>query len=158
MSRPAEITLRDYEDADGSACAAVYDAAWHAGHPYAPRIIGLEQFVGDTADEQVIVAEDGVGRVLGFVAVYEADAFVHHLYVDPDAKGCRVGTRLLHAAISALGRQASLKCQTRNTAALAFYRHLGWSDGDGGVSDGEPWIRMISPPLPHGVSGLSSEP
>ena len=39
----ANFILRSYED-DDAACASIFKQAWHAGHPYAPRRIGLDEF------------------------------------------------------------------------------------------------------------------
>jgi GNAT superfamily N-acetyltransferase len=71
---------------------------------------------------------------------------VHHLYVDPSRQGRGIGKALLAAARALAGGQASLKCQTRNVDAIAFYRRLGWRDGETGESEFGPWMRLLSPP------------
>ena len=43
------------------------------------------------------------------------------------------------------GGRASLKCQLRNPGALAFYRRLGWRDGETGEGEAGPWVRMRFP-------------
>jgi GNAT superfamily N-acetyltransferase len=140
----ANFILRSYED-DDAACASIFKQAWHAGHPYAPRRIGLDEFRYETANRSMIVAQAEDGRVLGFAAVYMPDAFVHHLYVDPTQTGQGVGRALLAAAVALAGGRATLKCQARNTRALQFYRREGWTEAECGETDGEPWIRMLSP-------------
>jgi GNAT superfamily N-acetyltransferase len=141
----AGFTLRSYQGDDATVCASIFERAWHAGHPYAPRTIGLGAFLRETANRSMIVAQGGDGRVLGFVAVYLPDAFVHHLYVDPAHAGQGVGRALLTAALALARGRATLKCQERNTHALKFYRREGWMEGERGEADGEPWIRMFSP-------------
>jgi ribosomal protein S18 acetylase RimI-like enzyme len=137
--------IRPYIPADAPACVAIFERAWNAGHPYSPRTINAADFAAETADETILVAEDERGHVLGFVSLYKPECFVHHLYVDPAHARNGIGKALLAAAVALAGGQASLKCQTRNAGALAFYRRLGWSDGETGDSDAGPWIRMLGP-------------
>ncbi len=77
-----EAVVRLYTSDDAAACAIVFDAAWHAGHPYAPRPIDRGIFEREASGERILVAEDEQRRVIGFVSVYEPGSFVHHLYVD----------------------------------------------------------------------------
>jgi len=139
------LILRSYAGTDAAACASIFERAWHAGHPYAPRRIGLDEFRRETAKRSIIVAQTDHGRVLGFAAVYMPDAFVHHLYVEPAHAGQGIGRVLLGAALALAGGRATLKCQARNMGALQFYRREGWTEGERGETDGEPWIRMLSP-------------
>ncbi|KAA2236721.1 GNAT family N-acetyltransferase [Salinarimonas soli] len=148
--------LRPYRDADAPACAGVFDRAWHAGHPYAPRVIDEAVFLRETAGRRLIVAACGADRVLGFAGVHVPGAFVHHLYVDPPRAGGGIGRDLLAAALQLAGGRASLKCRLRNERALRFYEREGWTRGETGFEGGEPWIRLLSPgprPLPSLHSG-----
>jgi GNAT superfamily N-acetyltransferase len=81
----------------------------------------------------------------GFVAVFPPDRFIHHLYVSPDHLRCGIGRALFAAAVTFLGGTASLKCQTRNAEAVAFYRRLGLIPADAGESAVGPWVRMVVP-------------
>jgi ribosomal protein S18 acetylase RimI-like enzyme len=139
-----EILVRDFADADAAACAAIFDRAWHAGHPYAPRRIDVAVFLAETRAEHVVVAETE-GRIVGFAALYAPQSFVHHLYVDPASHGRGIGRALLGRAVALAGGTASLKCQLRNAAALGFYRRLGWRDAETGGGTAEPWVRLLSP-------------
>jgi GNAT superfamily N-acetyltransferase len=85
--------LRPYRDADAPACAGVFDRAWHAGHPQAPRVIDEAVFLRETAGRQLIVAVDAGDRVTGFAGVHVPGAFVHHLYVCPAHAGRGIGRR-----------------------------------------------------------------
>ena len=91
------------------------------------------------------MAELPRGRVAGFVSVFPPERFIHHLYVDPAHLRRGVGSALFAAALSALGGAASLKCQTRNPGAVAFYRRLGLIAADTGESAVGPWVRMVVP-------------
>lgn len=137
-------TIRAYAPSDSPACIRIFDLAWHSGHPYAPRRIDLASFEAETKGETLLVAEVG-NRIVGFVSIYLPQSFVHHLYVDPALQGRGIGGALLAQAVALAGGQASLKCQTRNGDAVAFYRRLGWRDAEQGESEFGPWIRLLSP-------------
>ncbi len=143
-----DFLIRDFLAGDAEACAAIFDRAWHAGHPYAPRAIDVIVLAAETEGERLFVAEVA-GEIAGFVTLYEPQSFVHHLYVDPARQGRGIGTALLaHAVARAFAHGAgrvSLKCQLRNTRALAFYRRLGWREGETGDGEAGPWVRMESP-------------
>ena len=59
------IDLRPYEPEDAGPCARVFERAWNAGHPYAPRAIGVEEFLQAVRDRSVVVARTEAGRVVG---------------------------------------------------------------------------------------------
>ena len=64
--------------------------------------------------------------LLGFIAVYAPGAFVHHLYVAPQALGQGIGRALVDSLAGWLPKPWRLKCVVANTAARAFYAHTGW--------------------------------
>lgn len=105
----------------------------------------LADFKRETEGETILLAEDEQA-VLGFAAVWEPDAFLHHLYVDPPAHRRGIGRRLIAEASRLCERPLELKCQTNNRPAIAFYRRLGFTPDDSGVSDIGPWIRFRAPP------------
>lgn len=139
------MRIRPYLPTDAAACTRIFDLAWHAGHPYAPRQIDRAAFDRETTGERVAVAEDASGQVIGFVSVHEPARFVHHLYVAPALQGQGVGRQLLAHAVALAGGKASLKCQRRNAEAMAFYARLGWTPGEEGEAETGPWVRMHSP-------------
>jgi ribosomal protein S18 acetylase RimI-like enzyme len=139
------IVIRAYAPADARACTRIFDRAWHAGHPYAPRRIDDAEFASNTRGESILVAGLRGFGVAGFVSVYEPRNFVHNLYVEPNLQGRGIGKALLARAVAMLGGRASLKCQTRNAGALAFYRRLGWMLGEEGGTEPGRWIRLRVP-------------
>jgi GNAT superfamily N-acetyltransferase len=149
MNRPgstaSDASIRVYGEADGAECARIFREAWHAGHPYAPRELGMPEFRAETSGEIVLVAVTGNGAVAGFAGVYLPGSFVHHLYVDPLLHRRGIGRALLAAALSVAGGRATLKGQQRNPDALTFYRRLGWTSGETGDSAIGPWVMMHSP-------------
>jgi GNAT superfamily N-acetyltransferase len=139
-----DYAIRAYSPADAEACARIFDRAWHAGHPYAPRDIGRAAFEAETRGERILVAE-AEGVIVGFASLHEPGRFIHHLYVDPDRRGQGIGAALLERALAVTEGKASLKCQTRNVQALAFYRRHGWTPGDEGEGPYGPWVLLHSP-------------
>lgn len=72
----------------------------------------LSDFEKETENEYVLVAlADEV--LIGFVSVWVADSFIHHLYVDEAFQNQSVGTRLLNAVIEKIGLPVSLKCEKK---------------------------------------------
>jgi ribosomal protein S18 acetylase RimI-like enzyme len=140
----ARVMVRDFAPHDAEACARIFDRGWHAGHPYAPRAIDGVAFMMETKDERLLVAESG-GAVVGFVSLYEPQSFIHHLYVDPTQARRGVGSALLGAALDRAGGRASLRCQTRNEGALAFYRRHGFVEVAAGIGEFGTWIALSSP-------------
>ena len=88
MRKESDLLIRDFTLADAEACVRVFERAWHAGHPYAPRKIDIAALAAETKGERVVVAEVD-GKVVGFFSLYEPQSFVHHLYVEPGLPGPR---------------------------------------------------------------------
>ena len=119
-------TIRPATDADAPALQALFaltliQATWM------PE--GAERdtnFQRNSQGEAVHVCIAPDGSLLGFVAVYVAGAFIHHLYVSPLAQGQGVGRALIDSMASWLPKPWRLKCVTANAQALDFYLHTGW--------------------------------
>ena len=80
----------------------------------------LTDFDAHVTDDTIYVAVTG-DRVLGFIAVYEPDNFIHHLFIADDAQGMGVGTKLLAMLTEFNGRPQILKCLVKNEKAMQFY-------------------------------------
>jgi ribosomal protein S18 acetylase RimI-like enzyme len=144
-SHAEHISIRPYALSDATACIGIFDRAWHAGHPYAPRVVDEKAFAAETTDETLFVAVDASDELIGFVSIYMPQSFVHHLYVDPSQGSRGIGTKLLAHALVAAGGSATLKCQTGNERALRFYRRLGWVEVAAGTGEFGPWVALRSP-------------
>ncbi|WP_051329267.1 GNAT family N-acetyltransferase [Geminicoccus roseus] len=143
----SNVIVSPYASEDAPACAEVFERAWNAGHPYAPRWIGLDAFKNAIMGRSVLVARTEQGRIVGFAGVEVPDSFIQHLYVDPGFARQGIGRKLLQAAVELAGGQATLKCQRKNAGALRFYRREGWTEGEEGGDGDERWVRMRSPRL-----------
>jgi len=107
-----------------------------------PATFALDDFEFQSAAENITVAEDRAGAIVGFVSVWEPDSFVHHLFVATHAQGLGVGPKLLHSLHDWLPFPHRLKCSAPNSKAEAFYRKRGWTEiGRGDSSDG-PYLSM----------------
>jgi ribosomal protein S18 acetylase RimI-like enzyme len=145
QSMHSAFLVRAYQVSDAAACAAIFHRAWHSGHPYAPRSIDIAAFEENTREERILVAEHNDRGIVGFASIYEPQSFIHNLYVDPASQSEGIGEALLAHAVALAGGRASLKCQTRNPRALAFYRRLGWVEFAAGMGEFGPWIALRSP-------------
>ncbi|MER5951506.1 GNAT family N-acetyltransferase [Streptomyces sp. NPDC001904] len=138
-----ETRVRARDEGDLAACVAVLGAVHRAdGYPTVwPD--DPAAWLGPGTDGRAWVAERE-GRIVGHVALVgpAADdvaptllrrgpaAVVSRLFVDPGARGLRVGARLLARAAEAAhtrGARTVLDVVTTDTAAIALYERLGWT-------------------------------
>ena len=90
-----------------------------------PAHLELSDFDHSTRGELILVATNN-GTPVGFIACWEADNFIHSLFVDPKFTGKGIGKLLLKSCLATIGRPATLKCITKNSRALRFYYAQGW--------------------------------
>lgn len=99
---------------------------------------------------EVWVANDAEGRVVGFIALGRPD-WVEQIYVHPSCAGRGIGSRLLDLAKRELAGQVQLWTFQSNQGARRFYARHGfheveWTDGDN--EEGAPDVRLrYSPAL-----------
>lgn len=135
------ISIREITPGDHPICAAIFEAAWNSAFPETLRSIGVAEFAAETRDEIVLVALMGK-RVCGFASLYAPYAFLHHLYIAPDAQRQRIGSSLLHEAQARATAPLSLKCQAANANARAFYAMHGFIETGAGRDEYGPWISL----------------
>lgn len=122
----------------------IYNSSRQAAGCFRQPYVELDEFKESLAGEAVYVARIDA-RVVGFVSVWVADRFVHHLYVLPEFQGQGIGSRLLEWCRQKYGKSLSLKCEVANANAQRFYRNKGWFPKESGTGvDGE-WERLYSP-------------
>jgi ribosomal protein S18 acetylase RimI-like enzyme len=99
----------------------------------------LSDFEKETEGEYILVALSGE-MVIGFVSVWTADNFIHHLYVDERYRNQQVGTQLLKAVIDKIDLPIKLKCEENNKKAANFYILKGFTEKERGQSETEAYI------------------
>jgi GNAT superfamily N-acetyltransferase len=139
--RPAcktlELSIRSvraaHEIAEG---AALYERAGRAAFAWRPETyFKAGDFTRFAADEEVWLAFFGQAAV-GTLSLFVPDLFIHSLYVDPDAQGMGIGSALVERVRAARGGPLTLKVDTRNHAAIAFYERTGWKPESGPFASG----------------------
>ena len=130
--------MRPFEEKDRQALAAIYlesraEAAW------LPSEAKKSDFARDIEGEALFVAVGSGDEPLGFISVWEADSFIHHLYVRNGWRQQGIGTLLLESLHSRLPEPWTLKCVRANDAALAFYLRRGWKETSSGVGEDGPY-------------------
>lgn len=101
----------------------------------------ISDFDEATEKEYILVAFAGE-LLVGFVSVWAADNFIHHLYVDEQFQNQGVGTKLIQAALDRFGYPIRLKCEENNTRALRFYRQKGFVEIEKGQAGGAAYILL----------------
>ncbi len=146
-NQAAGPSIRPYRRADRPRCAEIYVAARRVAFPWVPADrFTADDFVRDTADEQITVAEGcsaaGGLVVLGVASGYLPGRFIHHLYVDPDCRRRGIGAALIGQVVGAGPGPWRLKCVEANTAAMAFYRARGWVEEGRGSDRFGPYVAL----------------
>ena len=96
-------------------------------------------FCKETEGEDILIALLN-NQVVGFISVWVADNFVHHLYVEESYQNLNIGTRLLQAVIEKTGVPVRLKCVETNTKAIEFYSRKGFIEKERGQSESGAYI------------------
>ncbi|MDJ1503044.1 GNAT family N-acetyltransferase [Xanthocytophaga agilis] len=102
-------------------------------------VFTLLDFDKETEGEYILVAL-AKNKVVGFIAVWLTDNFIHHLYVDKNYHNLGIGSKLLDTIIDKIGLPVGLKCLEKNRTAMAFYTKRGFTEKVRGLSDNEVYI------------------
>ncbi|MDH6284263.1 GNAT family N-acetyltransferase [Prescottella agglutinans] len=95
----------------------------------------------DDVSAGLFVAEDEL-NIVGFVYLQptsDGRVLLDNLHAAPDQRGRGVGSQLIDkglawAATAFAGSQVYLEVLRDNTAAIAFYEHLGWKQSNSGTA------------------------
>ncbi len=133
--RPA--TLSDSESIQAIFSEAISCAQW-----LPPESRLKVDFTKASEGETLFVCCNRENEVLGFVSVYEQDAFVHHLYVARHCQRQGVGAALLKFIEAYILKPWHLKCVAQNEMALAFYLSQGWIEEDRAEGPEGPYVLL----------------
>jgi putative acetyltransferase len=127
----ADVQLRARSDADLASLADVWVASWLEAMPeidflarrpwFLDRLLELE-----AAGAVTICAFDGSNRLLGFVTLDPAAAYLDQLAVAPEAKGRGTAHLLLNEARRRSPGGLTLEVNQDNPRALRFYEREGF--------------------------------
>ena len=99
----------------------------------------LSDFERETDGEYILVALHGE-LLVGFVSIWVADNFIHHLYVDEKYQNKNIGRELLKTVIDKIGLPIRLKCDENNAKAIGFYTQKGFVEKERGSSENGTYI------------------
>lgn len=121
--------IRPLEIADAEAVAAIARRARIGAIPHFPDLHSpaedLAFYRGEIDSKPGWAWVDEPGRIVGFVI--RRDAFIDHLYVDPERQRSGIGAELLGRAVAEIdGPQVRLWTFQANTRAVAFYGRNGF--------------------------------
>jgi GNAT superfamily N-acetyltransferase len=98
-------------------------------------------FLQSAGEEDIYVAV-AEGEIVGVAGVFAADNFLHSLYVAK--RGLGIGKAMLDHILGVATGPVTLKCQTANIRAQAFYVREGFVAVELGQDPpGPPWVRML---------------
>lgn len=105
----------------------------------------VHDFNQDTIGEDIFVA-DYDRQIIGFIAIWPPDRFIHHLYILPTYQGQGVGSQLLFEILKQYQQPLSLKCLVNNPRAVAFYQQHGFQIETRGMSEDGAYYLLQSIP------------
>jgi GNAT superfamily N-acetyltransferase len=120
------ILVRAFEEADRDTLRLLYVASRNATFTW--NAVELHQaidFDAHTEGERILVAVVDAD-ILGFASIWEADSFLHNLFVHPSATRKGVGQALLSGCAKYFTITPTLKCLKANVNATQFYKSQGW--------------------------------
>lgn len=114
------IIVRQAVAQDWDAMRQLFLTSRHHTFPWLPtEDFSLTDLDEQTVGEAIWVAQDVEGKLIGFVSIWEAENFIHHLYVDTTNHRRGVGRMLLqdlHCASQAL----------KSLGMVTALRRLSW--------------------------------
>ena len=146
MDHPPPPLIARAADPDSlRAAALLYERVGRAAFAWRPQgYYKADDFIVFARDEEVYLALLD-GAIVGLATLYRPDSFLHLLFVDVASRGRGIGSALLTHVREHAGAPLTLKVDTPNAAAIAFYQRMGGLalDGpnDSGVDEGVPWRR-----------------
>jgi putative acetyltransferase len=129
----SEIVIRPASEDDVPQLVEVWFDTWHATspdleHPQPIELWAQRFYTEILPNETVLIAECN-GYPAGFMALREAEGYLHLLYVSPEYQQHGVGSLLLAEAIRRCPTGLRLTTLESNTDARAFYERRGWTAG-----------------------------
>ncbi len=143
---PRNLHVRPGEPADSPALRQIFLLARSLSWTWLPAAAWrLEGFRCRHRGMNSCGSRNATASRWAFAAVWTADNFLHHLFVDPDWQGKHIGSALLAQVERTFTASGTLKCLMENKNALRFYQRHGWTiEAQGASPEGRYWL-MRSP-------------
>lgn len=160
-----DILVREFRESDREALRELFVASRDDAFSWAASLEHkLEDFDAVTQGETILVAVTG-DRPIGFASVFEADSFLHNLFVHPLSQGLGAGKALLACCERYFCTVPTLKCVKANEPAKRFYQSQGWNVRSEAEGPDGPYMLMEwsgatrqSQPVDSRISSESAEP
>src|SRR6218665_2921737 len=128
------LTIREFKETDRDQLRKLYIEVRFESFEWLRK----DNFIKDTFDkdtegERIVVAEYGQ-KIVGFISVWEAESFVHHLYISAHFQRQGIGSALLNKIKSSTQLPLKLKCLQNNDKGIKFYSKSGWIAKAEGIS------------------------
>ncbi len=101
--------------------------------------------VEEATEGEVIYLARSEDRIVGFIAYYQPDHFLHSLYIHFDYQGKGVGRQLVDHIVKEHGPGHTLKVEKQNEGAIGFYSRLGYVDATASEHRHENWLLLKAP-------------
>lgn len=137
------VTIRLAQPSDSDELQTLFERFIRGADWLPPGSEKKTDFAIASEGERVYVAVTEAGQLIGAVTVWEAESFIHCLFVDSNYQGQGVGTKLLESLETWLAFPWKLKCLTTNRRALQFYRRRGWKKLETGLGDQGPYFLLM---------------
>jgi len=134
--------VRPFNERDRPSLEAIYQACRTEAAWLPLAVKEASNFARDTEGETILVAVDPSDEPHGFISVWEADRYIHHLYVRSSAQRKGIGQALLDALNSRVPKPWRLKCLRANSEAAAFYLAQGWNEVSSSTSEDGPFALL----------------
>lgn len=140
------ISVRIARSDELPVCAALATQVARASFTWnAPDIYTEKEFLEAATEEEIFVAVVDA-RIVGVLAFYRPENFLHTLAVAPDARSQGAGTALIEAVRGSAEGALTLKVEVPNFSAISYYERHGWrrvtgADGEGVNAHGVRWRR-----------------
>jgi ribosomal protein S18 acetylase RimI-like enzyme len=152
------MRVRPAVPADLPACAELFAAGQREIHEGTAGVWLASDFARAVEGEEVFIAAAAEKAVAGFVTLWRPDRFVHFLHVSAASRRRGIGRKLLAHVRASVDGPLELKCAPHNTAALAFYARLGWTEAERDLAGAFPYVRMRLEALPDTRPSAASDP
>jgi GNAT superfamily N-acetyltransferase/adenylate kinase family enzyme len=131
-----QVKVRDAQEADWIALEVIFHTNRADGTEWLDSDRPKDGLREQSEGEKILVAVIR-NKVVGFVAIWEPESFIHHLYVDKIHQGKGIGKKLVWEAQKRSPGPLRLKCVEKNKRALEFYFGSGWREvGRGDSNEG----------------------